>query len=366
LHYVAFAAPFVQRMLVQLENDLFARRIAEVRSTDEVFIAGLPRAGTTLLLDLLYNTGEFASFTYRDMPFVLSPLLWSRVTRAFAREARAGLRAHDDGMLVSFDSPEAFEEVIWLTYLRDRIVRDRSLDPVTADRLSRELVDGMRAAIRSLLAHRGADGATRYLSKNNANVSRIDALAAMFPRAIVLVAFRHPASQVASLERQHRRFSELHGQDRFARNYMKWIGHYEFGANLRPINYRGWLDESASFCTPETEFWLRYWTETYRHALLHRRDNVLFVDFDALLENGEAGLAAIAEAVRLRVPSALTGQAKTLRAPGSRPVDTGQFAKASWEEASGIYRRLREAALQPLRRRAEARESIAANSSRFC
>jgi hypothetical protein len=346
LHYLAFAAPFVQRMLVEIESDLFARRIAAVRSADEVFIAGLPRAGTTLLLDLLYRTGEFASFTYRDMPFVLSPLLWSRFTRGFARKARAALRAHDDGMLVSVDHPEAFEEVIWLTYLRDRIVKGRSMDPVPANGVSRELVDGMRAAIRSLLAHRGVDGRTsRYLSKNNANVSRIDALTAMFRGGVVLILFRNPAAQVGSLVRQHRRFSEMHGQDVFARRYMNWIGHYEFGANLRPINYRGWLDESGSLRASESEFWLRYWVETYRHALLHRRDNVVFVDFDALIDKGSAYLGAIAKAVRLRVPASLTAQAGSLRAAGTRPVDPGEFATASWEEALALHRSLREAAL---------------------
>jgi len=34
-------------------------------------------------------------------------------------------------MQVSLDSPEAFEEVLWLAYLRDRIVAERTLQPLS-------------------------------------------------------------------------------------------------------------------------------------------------------------------------------------------------------------------------------------------
>ena len=120
IHHVAFSAPFLQKALAELENDLFSSRLDKAAAGREVFVTGLPRAGTTLLLELLYATGEFGSFTYRHMPFILAPLLFGRAERGKASDGIE--RAHGDGMRISVDSPEAFEEVIWLAYLRERIV----------------------------------------------------------------------------------------------------------------------------------------------------------------------------------------------------------------------------------------------------
>ncbi len=48
-----------------------------------MFVTALPRAGTTILLNLLVGTGSFASHTYRDMPFVLCPMIWQRFAKQF-------------------------------------------------------------------------------------------------------------------------------------------------------------------------------------------------------------------------------------------------------------------------------------------
>src|SRR5688572_33205166 len=76
LHHVAFSLPVVQRTLGELESDLYRKQLDAVTSRNEVFVTGLPRAGTTLVLELLYQTGQFASFTYREMPFILAPPMW--------------------------------------------------------------------------------------------------------------------------------------------------------------------------------------------------------------------------------------------------------------------------------------------------
>jgi hypothetical protein len=212
----------LQRILGELETELCASRLADTRSEHEIFVTGLPRSGTTLLLEMLYRTGEFSSFTYRHMPFVLMPLLWSRICRAGHRRAVVTDRAHDDGMSISLDSPEAFEEVVWLTYLRDRFVREHHLEPLTT--ASAEFADSLRSTILKLLAD-GRPG-NRYLSKNNANISRIGLLSELFPGSTIFVVFRDPFAQIESLQRQHRRFTEIHARDPFARRYMRWIGHF--------------------------------------------------------------------------------------------------------------------------------------------
>lgn len=350
LHYLAFSVPFLQRALGDLESDLLRRRLDGVVSRDEVFVTGLPRAGTTLLLELLHGTGEFETFTYRHMPFVLAPLIWSRLSKPF-RKAGAGMeRAHGDGMSVSVDSPEAFEEVVWLAYLRGAVVGKRTLSPVSRDMLTGELADAMRASVRKLLAlsPRSGDDAgpsPRYLSKNNANISRLDAVTTLFPTSRILVVFREPRAHVGSLRTQHARFRSEHAQDRFSRRYMEWIGHYEFGASFKPINFSGWLDDEAVPPEPDESFWTRYWTMAYTYALEHATENVRFVDFDRLLAEREPYLERIAEAAALQDTSALTRAADGLRAPTTKPIDTSACSPEIRRAAEEVHSRLRAAAV---------------------
>ena len=80
------------------------------------FVTSLPRVGTTLLLDVLSALPAFASHTYRHMPFVLCPILWDRISSGFRKEAELDEREHGDGIMIGYDSSEAFEEIIWMAF----------------------------------------------------------------------------------------------------------------------------------------------------------------------------------------------------------------------------------------------------------
>lgn len=49
--------------------------------------------------------------------------------------------------------------------------------------------------------------------------------------------FIENAKTAASLLRQHQNFLDLHERDKFACKYMKAIGHFDFGKNLKPIDF---------------------------------------------------------------------------------------------------------------------------------
>jgi hypothetical protein len=349
LHHFAFGAPFVQKVLCELENDLFKSQLERVVSAAEVFVTGLPRAGTTLVLDLLYGSGEFETFTYRDMPFICAPLLWDKISGAFRKTADTVERAHGDGMMVSFDSPEAFEEVIWLAFLRRAIVHERTLSPIGHEAVTEDLANALRNSVRKLLLRRARTQAgsmkPRYVSKNNANISRIEVLTELFPTAKIIVVFRDPAAHIGSLMTQHRRFLDEHAADAFSKRYMEWIGHYEFGANFRPINFSGWLSGQPVPTMPDTSFWLQYWNAAYGHALEHRTRSVLFVDFDQLLDERDVALGRLAQALALADKAKLVAAGARLRAPTTKPVDLGGCPADVRRAAQDVHARLKSLAV---------------------
>ncbi len=335
LHRFAFATTAAQCGTADLEQRLFRRELAAIRPGPPVFITALPRAGTTILLELLAGTPTFASHTYRDMPFVLSPMLWNRLSRPFQRTSAPRERVHEDGIRITQDSPEAFEEVIWRRfwpahYRPDRIApwRDCRDEEFVAF-----FVDHMRKVIA--LRARDKPGACRYVSKNNANVARLPHLLDTFADAIAVVPFREPLQHAWSLCRQHRRFATLHREDTFMRRYMADIGHFDFGENLRPIDFDGWLDRGTGRDPLHVAFWLDYWLATYRHVMAHAgHPRLHLVRFESL---GERDLAPLAAAIALDDAAALNARAGILKRPPAREGETAGLSGDQVEAARSLY-----------------------------
>ena len=107
LHKFALSSQFMREVTFDFEST----NISSTSETENhIFIAGLARAGTTILLNALYKSNVFSSLSYSDMPFVLAPNLWSKIS--FSKgNLEFKERAHGDGIKVSAESPEAFEEV---------------------------------------------------------------------------------------------------------------------------------------------------------------------------------------------------------------------------------------------------------------
>jgi hypothetical protein len=338
LHRMAFAHPVIQRALGEIESDIFAEKYKNISTSRPVFVTGLPRAGTTILLELLYATGEFATFTYRQMPFILAPIFWSEVTRNFQKKGEMRERAHGDGLEVSFDSPEAFEEIAWLAYLREKYVTDKNLRPLNPADLTSEFREAFPKLIRKLAAAQSSGGNhSRYLSKNNANISRISALRSIFPDGEIFVCFRKPTTHVLSLMAQHQRFMSMHDDDPFARDYMKWIGHYDFGANFRPIDFADRGVNSAG--ADAANFWLQYWIDAYSFAEKCASE-VKFACYEKLLESSSAALEKIGVAANLQNISGFTGLAGRIRNPTTGNKDLDGASPDLLREANELYGRL--------------------------
>ena len=381
LHRLAFATVAAQKGAADLEDRLLARRFAEIRIDRPVFITSLPRAGTTLLLELLAGLPDFASHTYRQMPFLFTPLLWDGISRPFRQPDAIMQRAHGDGMTVGYDSPEGFEEMLWRAFWPEKYRSDRII-PWTADDQDAggEFAGFIGNHIRKLLALRrqsqsqplsqlqsqpqyepeNGPAPTRYVSKNNAGIARIPYITRLFPDAVILVPFRNPVDHAGSMLRQHRNFLDIHARDAFSRRYMECTGHFDFGANLRPIDFGGWRSDAAAAddtvaddanaaddadAPSSANFWLRYWCAAFEHILAQGSGNIALLDYDGCCANPIAALHRIGAAIGLANPAMLTEQAGRFRPASTYDADALKMAPSLRRRARGIHRQLQDAAI---------------------
>jgi hypothetical protein len=290
LHRVALAAP-VAELSFDLDQKQVTRDPAEVGQGAHVFVAGLARAGTTALMRAFHDSGAFTSLTYRDMPFVLAPNLWRRLSGVSRRDPAAAERAHGDGILVDADSPESLDEAFWRVLDGDAYIRRDHLAPHRPDR---DLTGAFRRYVAAVLQ---AQGGARYLSKNNNNILRLGTVAEAFPNALILIPFRDPLAQAASLLRQHRRFRDEGRSDRFVTAYMRWLAHHEFGADHRPFRFDADGARRLAARDPDSlDYWLELWLQV--HAWLERTapGTAVFVCYEDLCRDPAVWPALAAQA----------------------------------------------------------------------
>jgi hypothetical protein len=258
-----------------------------------VYVCGLARSGTTMLLRILAEVPGLQSLRYRDMPFVLAPRLWALLTQSAPRHVERTVRAHGDGIEIDLDSPEAFEEVFWRTFA---LTADDD-DCLRAEEPGPETMAAF-AHYRRLVAHArpGKDAPRRYLSKNNNNLLRMDVLATD-PEATVLVVYRHPLATAWSLHRQHAHFCAAQLKDPFVRDYMRWLGHYEFGLDHRPFSFAR-PAMPPSLAPGGLDYWLAYWKAVYDFVLAQAHPRVRFLNHDELRARPGEMVAALLRAIQ--------------------------------------------------------------------
>ena len=330
LQRIALGTRFVPELSFDLERQIYRREAEQLPLQPPIFVAGLARAGTTVIMRALHQSGGFAALTYRDLPFPLAPNLWARLGKPLRRAVVAAERAHGDGVPHDLDSPEAIEEMFWRHHEGDHYCRADGLSPVAP---SEETIDDFVDYVRLVqLRYRRP----RYLSKNNNNVLRLPALIAAFPEAQLIHPFRDPAQQAASLLNQHRRACRLAAGDPFRARFMAWLGHHEFGADRRRFLLPG---GPAGGDDPDSvDYWLKSWIAVHLFLLDAPppvRVRQIFVDYDRLVGDAARGTRRLGE--RLGLPL----QAGDLRPP---PMHQVEASPALMREARQVHAALRDRA----------------------
>ncbi len=340
LHRVAFATWPIQAAMADIEEQAFKAQLKDIAIDRPVFVAGLPRAGTTLVLEMIEATGEFASYHYEDMPFLLLPMMWRSASRSGRKEVTARERAHGDGMTITTQSPEAFEEVVWRTHWPKHYLKDRITPWIKASDPDFDVF--FKAQMRKIIAirHEERPDVGRYLSKNNGNIARLEAIHRMLPEAVLLVPYRDPIGQALSLLTQHTQFLELHRSDAFTRQYMEAIGHYDLGQNLKPIDFNGWMGaQRPEFA--ELEAWVRYWCSAYGFLAEQTHLPLYFISYEALCERPQEATAALEAHLGLKAVGGLTAQAGRIKPPRSAAIPVhAEFDADLRDTAADVIRRL--------------------------
>lgn len=220
------------KRLGDMESRYLADRLDKIVIDRPVFITGLARSGTTILLNQFASVRGVGTHRYRDFPFLFTPYWWNRFNERFGQVDVPIERPHKDRIIVTGNSPDAFEEPLWTHFFP--FVHDPSADHLltTADN-DVEFNAFFKEHIRKILLIRGKD---RYVSKGNYNISRLDYIANILPNALFLIPIRHPVDHVNSLVRQHQLFTQYSVEDHRVPAYLRAVGHFEFGPQRSPIN----------------------------------------------------------------------------------------------------------------------------------
>jgi hypothetical protein len=295
------ALPWLGPGLARVESSAVRDAIEATPARSPVWICGMARSGSTILLELLDALPTFASHHYSDYPWLWTPY-WRHCLRAALapKPAVPRERAHRDRILVTADSPEAFEEVFWMHFFAGRHdpARSQVLDADTRHPTFERFFDEHQ---RKLVAVRGA---RRYLAKANYHLPRIGYLRRLHADARFLIPLREPVAQVASLVRQDVLFTRLDAQDPAVAAHLARVGHFEFGPQKRALNSGdAEATQAIAACFDRGDVAQGYahqWVAQYAYALDRMQHDAalanacLWVEHDRLCAHPVSNLESIA------------------------------------------------------------------------
>lgn len=240
-----------------------------------VLVTGLARAGTTALVNLLYDDDIFHSIKYSNLPFLMAPRFWSKIYNP--RQTKEKERAHKDGLSFHENSIEAFEEYFFKIFLNDDYIHRKYL-------IKHNISDKVYRYYLSYQAlFKNKD--TIYLAKNNNLALRFKSLRKLDNQFKVILIFRNPIEHAISLMKQHKHYTVLQSKNKFTLNYMNWLGHHEFGLNHKRFHLsKNKID--SKFNTNSLNYWLELWINYHNYIMKFINDeNLCLVHQSDLLYN---------------------------------------------------------------------------------
>jgi hypothetical protein len=217
--------------LGRLESKVLEPQLRSVIVRAPIYVCGLARSGSTLLHEFVASHPDVATHRMHDYPMLFTPYWWRRAI-ANRRPQPPRERVHRDGVMVTSQSPDALEELVWTAFF-PRCHDSTVSNLISAGDSHPKFEEFYTNHIRKLLL---AEHAYRYAAKANYHIARLPYLVRIFPDARFLVPVRTPVDHTASLMQQHRWFSEGQRNHVRMRAFMRRTGHFEFGLDRRPMH----------------------------------------------------------------------------------------------------------------------------------
>ncbi|MBT8303737.1 MAG: sulfotransferase [Bacteroidia bacterium] len=260
-----------------MEEIMFGRKTKDLIVKEHVFVTGLARSGTTAVMNKIFDTGEYASLQYANMPFILCPNLWKRKLKIESHE-----RAHKDGIIIDGNSPEEFDEYFWKAFLKDSYIKDDGLLPHIAED---KVIEKYESYVKLICLAKGKD---KYISKNNNNILRLSSLERIKEHKIIIL-FRNPLSHSSSLMKLDKSFSKNQEEDPFSLDYFNYLGHHEFGLNHKPFLLTSVFNEHRTkYSREDLNYWLSIWLNYYSYVLENYKDKFILIGFEDLIESPDS------------------------------------------------------------------------------
>ncbi|TFG30109.1 sulfotransferase [Candidatus Thorarchaeota archaeon] len=266
--------PYAAETLNRLESSWMKKTIQDAKIISPIYITGLARSGTTVVLEMLDQHKDIASHRYLHMVVPYIPNWFQKLANRVPIMIKPSERLHKDGLFVNKDSPEAVEEIFWQQYFENALNESLS-NILDANTRNPEFETFYQENIKKLLLNRNA---SRYLAKNNYNVTRMEYLSKLFPDAKFILMIRNPFDHIASLAKQDGIFKEMEANDPRLLEWTKLIGHREFGSAKVCINFddydliskiRGLWEKVDTY----VEGWAIYWSSVYDYVHTKLNEN---------------------------------------------------------------------------------------------
>jgi len=293
-------------LLARIETLLSYNEINKLTVDRPIYIVGLARAGTTIVLEMLNNHPFLASHKYRHFPMPYFPHRFSRIVDQSRFFTKPRERVHKDGIFVTRESPEAVEEVFWQDFFNNNHNEEIS-NVINGAMTNPKFEQFYRNHIRKLLINQRC---SRYLAKNNYNITRLEYLRRIFPNVKFLLIIRNPVNHIASLIKQTKLFIEMEEENPLLIDWHRLTGHSEFGHYQLCINTgdneiihkirRLWKNEETY-----VKGWAYYWSSIYEYVMnllevnKKIRESTLIIRHEDLCENSAETIDKILEHTEL-------------------------------------------------------------------
>jgi len=266
----------------------------QIELKNPIYITGLARSGTTILLEMLSKHPKLGTHQYKHLVLPYLPYWFGLMLNKLKISTESFERFHQDRIIIDQDSPEAVEEIIWQKFFTN--LHNEKVSNILSPDLNHPKFELFyQNHIQKLLMGQKAN---RYLAKNNYNITRLEYLLKLFPKARFLIMVRNPINQIASLIKQHNLFLKMEDKNPYMTDWLRLLGHHEFGVGLKCIN----IGNTEQLCKikelmrkkkTNVKAWAYYWDYLYNYIanLLETssklRNATLVVRYTDLCENSD-------------------------------------------------------------------------------